>query len=172
MGGTGIQMAAPQEPFSLAKAVGISSNGPASTFTQSSTQQRLTALNALTEYWPVTSKEFPVPQKSMTYMLGDGGDLDNSAVLQMLQRGAEKLIVVTSADLPIPDADFCNMAQDNAGGVNSMNDFVEKSKGKPGELEWTYRASFGFYKEDEVVGQFLTNNHVFRQEDLAPLLCE
>lgn len=166
-GGSEVTMAASQEPFSLAKAVGISSNGPASTFTQSSSQQRLSALNALGEYWPITTKERPGPQDSMTYQFGDGGNLDNSALLQMLQRGAERVIVVTSTDLPLPKQDFCSML-----GVNEMVDFVKNTKGHPGELEWTYRASFGFYTEDDTIGQFLTQNQVFKREELAPTLCE
>lgn len=163
-----VTIAASQEPFSLAKAVGVSSNGPASTFTQSSAQQRLTALNALADYWPIASgDQSSGSQHSMTYQLGDGGNLDNSALLQMLQRGAEKVIVVCSTDLPLPVEDFCGMSS-----VEEMSAFVERTKGKPGELEWTTRASFGFYAVDDVPGQFLTHNQVFKQEDLAPMLCE
>jgi hypothetical protein len=47
--------------------------------------------------WPIPSPSMPGPQKAETYEFGDGGSIDNSGLLALLQRGADKVIWVASS---------------------------------------------------------------------------
>eukprot|EP00930_Biecheleria_cincta_P022227 TRINITY_DN16265_c0_g1_i1.p1 TRINITY_DN16265_c0_g1~~TRINITY_DN16265_c0_g1_i1.p1 ORF type:complete len:731 (-),score=110.78 TRINITY_DN16265_c0_g1_i1:288-2414(-) len=161
-GGSSVTMPAPTEPFSLSKAVGVSSSGVSSALTQLSVfKGTLAALSPQVDYWPVTSKHLPGPQPARTYTLGDGGNLDNSGLLAMLQRRANHIIYLINTGSPLPPretTDFC-----------SMNDSIPADIGKT--LENQLQAEFGLWKVDDF-GEFLSRNQVFKTETLPPLLCE
>uniref|UniRef100_A0A7S1LTP9 Uncharacterized protein n=1 Tax=Alexandrium catenella TaxID=2925 RepID=A0A7S1LTP9_ALECA len=159
-GGDAQEMASPIEPLSLAKAVGISSAGPASAFTQFAHLADVTFLDPISNYWAVTSEQQPGPQRAMTYQLGDGGNVDNSGLLAALQRGATRLVWLINTQTAIStEAGFCSMT--TAEQMGEVSD----------QLEFQLQANFGFVTKNQV-GQFLSRNQVFAREELAPLLCE
>eukprot|EP00928_Gymnodinium_smaydae_P081241 TRINITY_DN64795_c0_g1_i1.p1 TRINITY_DN64795_c0_g1~~TRINITY_DN64795_c0_g1_i1.p1 ORF type:complete len:900 (-),score=220.23 TRINITY_DN64795_c0_g1_i1:75-2651(-) len=158
-GGDSVMMAAPIEPMSLAKAVGVSSDGPSVALAQQAKWADFTSISALSNIWPITSAQLPGPQEAMTYQLGDGGNIDNSAVITMLQRGATKIISLLNTQVPLPDADFC--------GMDDLDTVLENIK----TFEAMLSALFGMYPKNNV-GETLTKNQVFPKEELAPLLCD
>eukprot|EP00434_Breviolum_minutum_P005784 symbB.v1.2.005099.t1/scaffold234.1/size257806/18 len=110
------------------------------------------------DYWAIPSPRFDKQQSASTYLLGDGGNIDNSGLLALLQRRARRIILVVSSGSALPDdVDFCT--------VPSLSPDVAK------RLENQLQANFGFWKEDDI-GEFLTRNQVFRKDQLLPLLCQ
>lgn len=164
-----VTMPAPREPFSLAKAVGVSSSGVSSALTQLPLfKGTLAQLSPRVNYWPVTSRHLPGPQHARTYNLGDGGNLDNSGLLAMLQRRAERIIYVINTDFALP------LRTENPAWYETTTDFCSMNSipadiGK--KLEPQLQAEFGLWKVDDL-GEFLSKNVVFKTEALAPLLCE
>jgi len=83
------------KPMSLAAAVGISSFAPGFAVDHLAHIGKL--LNPEMVAWPIPSPSMPRPQKAERYEFGDGGSLDNSGLLALLQRGADKVIWVASS---------------------------------------------------------------------------
>merc|ERR1711933_459311 len=77
-GGQDVQMPLPENPMTLSRAVGISSFAPAYSM---SNQPTVDALIPRLDYWPVTSDMFPTPQDARKFKAGDGGNLENLALL-------------------------------------------------------------------------------------------
>ncbi|CAK9085231.1 unnamed protein product [Durusdinium trenchii] len=157
-----ISTEAPLQPFSLAKAVGVSSAGVSAASTQGPLHGviNLAKLSPRSDYWAIPSPKFERPKGASTYLLGDGGNIDNSGLLAMLQRRASKVVLVVSTGHALPDdVDFCALGQQELS-----SDVAER-------LENQLRANFGYWEKDDI-GEFLTQNHVFRKKDLAPLLCQ
>jgi len=157
-GGLGVAMPSPIQPMSLAKAIGVSSHGIASAMTQLPGKLNLQKLGEIANVWPVTSRAFGLHSEAFTYVLGDGGNIDNSGLLPMLQRRADRIIWLVNTDIPLNlDVDFCAVSQLTSEITDGLEDML--------------KANFGFVTVDSV-GQFLGKNQVFKREDLAPLLCE
>merc|ERR1712066_648204 len=89
----GQSLPAPALPFTLADAVGISSAAFAAELSSLSSAT-LSKLNPEVEYWPVTEET----QASIPFQVGDGGNLDNTGVLEVLQRGARKIVWFTNTN--------------------------------------------------------------------------
>lgn len=158
-------MRAPLEPLSLARAVGISSAGPASALTQIGPHGSLNVakLTPKGNVWPILSQGIKNivangDQGAATYTLGDGGNIDNSGILAMLQRKASRIIWLINTGATIPDTSkVCNvdrLSTDVAASIDSQ--ITDK---------------FGYYKENGL-GAFLTHNQVFNATDLPPIMCE
>jgi len=155
-----ITTSAPMEPFSLSKALGVSSAGVSFASTQGPFHGTLNPakLSPRSDYWAIPSPRFDKQQSASTYLLGDGGNIDNSGLLALLQRRARRIILVVSSGSALPDdVDFCT--------VPSLSPDVAK------RLENQLQANFGYWKEDDI-GEFLTRNQVFRKDQLLPLLCQ
>jgi len=160
-GGKTVRMPAPLEPLSLAKAVGISSAGPASALTQVGPHGSIdiAALNPRSNFWPVMDGAFAGEQQpAATYTVGDGGNIDNSGLLAMLQRGAQKIVwlVNTGKEVP-PSPNFCrrsHLIESEASLVDSQ-----------------LSDKFGYWTQDDL-GEFLTHNQVFDPSELPRLLCD
>lgn len=158
-GGLHVHLPATIEPFSLSKAVAVSSAGPSSALSQHGPHGAINVarLAPRSNYWAVTSSEIPGPQKASTYKLGDGGNIDNSGVLAMFQRGARRLVWVINTGSSLPkDVDFCSLT------------FLDHDVTK--HLENQLQSLFGFWHVDDV-GEFLSRNQVFKGEELLPILC-
>jgi len=90
--------------------------------------------------------------------MGDGGNIDNSGVLAMLQRGASRIVWVVNTGSSLPtDVDFCTLT--------SADTSVTK------DLEYQFQSLFGYWEFDDL-GEFLSQNQVFAKEDLLPVVCE
>lgn len=83
-----IEVGAPSLPLTLADAVGISSMAPAAKLAGS--WFGLVA-DPMADYWPVTRPGWPT-QTALRYEFGDGGNIDNSGLIPLLQRGVERVI--------------------------------------------------------------------------------
>lgn len=155
-----VTTSAPMEPFSLAKAVGVSSAGVSSASTQGPFHGSLNPakLSPRSDYWAIPSPQFEEAESTSTYLLGDGGNIDNSGLLAMLQRGARRIVLVVSTGSALPDdVEFCK--------IPSLSPDVSK------RLENQFQANFGFWDKDDI-GEFLTRNQVFSKDELLPLLCQ
>jgi len=105
------QVGAPKKSFSLSEAVGISSFFPGAALGMSRIGQAYAGIQRT--YWPVASETFPGPVSDIQYSLGDGGALDNSGLLALLQRKAERVIWIASSFQPLNDAyDFQTASQE------------------------------------------------------------
>jgi len=143
---------APGLPFTLTDAVGISSAAFASKMSKWSPVE-LSKVDPRVEYWPVTQEK----QDGMMFELGDGGNLENSGLLQVLQRGAKKIVQFanTNVDLVAPSSfDFCSLA---AGAqIPEIENKVSK------QIYDKFGYGTGVYAHDQV----------FSASDLAPILCD
>ncbi|CAK0806966.1 unnamed protein product [Prorocentrum cordatum] len=159
-GGVAVPVTAPAAPFSLARAVGISSAGLAGLLSQAGLLDLSagTALSPQASVWPVTSDQFPTPQQALTYQLGDGGNLENTGLLAMLQRRAKRIAVMMNTAAPFDqDTDFCGAPHDFDPSGKVAGDLSDK---------------FGFPGPQIKGAMFYSKNQVFARRELLPLLCE
>mmetsp|Transcript_78436 Transcript_78436/g.197024 ORF Transcript_78436/g.197024 Transcript_78436/m.197024 type:complete len:774 (-) Transcript_78436:27-2348(-) len=162
MGGPEVKMGSPPSPLSLAKAVGVSSAGPASALTQVGQLGTLDVakLNPRANIWGLLVpglRGFLGDQATASYNLGDGGNIDNSGVLAMLQRKAQRIVWLINTGFNLPEtSSVCDVEALDAQVVKKVDSQV--------------RDKFGLWTQDDI-GEFLTRNQVFREADLAPLLC-
>lgn len=155
----------PLSPFTLANAVGISSDAPGATLASMGQFQKWVPQVSM---WPVLSARAGKRQAAKTYALGDGGNIENSGLLALLQRGARKAVMWASTYIPLkskryPDLDFCNPPSGTSW---------ERLLDDPDDLIVAPMISdkFGFKYKD--AGSFYTNNQVFAPADLPPVLCK
>merc|ERR1712190_70552 len=98
--------------------------------------------------------EQPGPQQALTYQLGDGGNLDNSGLMAMLQRRASKIAMMLNTAQPLSASiDFCNSPPG-----------FDPSDGVAGDLG----DKFGFLGPQLAGAMFYGRNQVFAKEDLQP----
>lgn len=158
-GGADVRLEAPPAPFSLARAVGISSAafGAAASRAGFAGVAAGAKLDPQVNLWPVTSTRHPGPLPAITYQLGDGSNLDNMGLIAALQRGATRMFSLVNADVAFkPDARFCA-----SSGWPSPDGSVTKQ----------LLDKFGYADAGGSMG-FFGHNQVFAQQDLFPLLCD
>ncbi|CAK8988210.1 unnamed protein product [Durusdinium trenchii] len=103
-GGHGVKMPSPSEPLSLAKAIGVSSAAFTAMISQALNNfggQTMQALIPVTTMWPITSRTQPGPKAAAKFKIGDGGHMDNSGLLPILQRKVPKVVMFVNTDIPI-----------------------------------------------------------------------
>lgn len=159
------QITDPTLPFTLADAVGISSAAFAGHVTNLRSIGRLSPATAVPKVniWPV--QPFAAPDESepadkpamRTYTMGDGGNVENTGLLAMLQRRVPRVAWWINTDTALSDVvDFCEGAPTGdkwpAGLVT--NQLYDK---------------FGF---GSLASEFYAHNQVFKQEELPKVLCE
>ncbi|CAK9108587.1 Uncharacterized protein SCF082_LOCUS50491 [Durusdinium trenchii] len=102
--GHGVKMPSPSEPLSLAKAIGVSSAAFTAMISQALNNfggQTMQALIPVTTMWPITSRTQPGPKAAAKFKIGDGGHMDNSGLLPILQRKVPKVVMFVNTDIPI-----------------------------------------------------------------------
>lgn len=150
-------MGAPAQPFTLAQALGITSAAFASPFASQAAsvvaaQGRDVAPRIDT--WPVGSVEQP----TMTFEAGDGGSLENSGLLAMLQRRVEKVVWLINTDQPIASQaqfDWCGEHQHLDPFKKVTDQLTDK---------------FGYGKDGDIY--HLSKNQVFARARLQDIVCE
>jgi len=150
-----LQLVSPATPFSLVKAVGTSSCAYAGVAT--SLAMAGENLNPQVSIWPVTSAQHPRPQVAMNHQIGDGGNLENTGILPVLQRGVKHIVAMLNSDIQTSlSADFCsdNPSYDVDGKITEM-----------------FAQLFGFNKKASQV-VFNTHNQVFHSRHFLPFACE
>ncbi|CAE7290221.1 unnamed protein product, partial [Symbiodinium pilosum] len=90
---------APAQGFSLAEAVGISSYNPAPLL--ASTRLAAAIFSIQKQYWPVISGKTQQTCPARDFQFGDGGNLENSGLLPLLQRRAKNVIWVANSYRPL-----------------------------------------------------------------------
>ncbi|CAE7769672.1 unnamed protein product [Symbiodinium pilosum] len=160
-GGHHVKMPSPSEPFSLAKAVGVSSAAFSALTSQAMDVlggQTAQALIPVSTLWPVTSKRFPGPKAAAKFKIGDGGHMDNSGLMPALQRKVPRIAMFLDTDVKIGmKSDFCAFVPVDPGELS-------------GAAAWYFVDKFGLGAH--VDGSFLMHNQVFRFKDLQPILCD
>lgn len=146
---------APATPFTLAKMIGISSMAPAQVLAEAS---RLTRSAIEKEkYWPVASPQFPAGA-DMKYAFSDGGTVDNSGLLPLIQRGVKRVVWFAHSYM----------------GTTESFDVFDFSKGATPSNVFEFGIieslldKFGYAKSEPAF--FVEENKVFREEDLWPIL--
>jgi hypothetical protein len=154
-GGDSIRLQAPVTPMSLARAVGISSAAFAGATSQAG--ETGVRLNPQGNIWPVTSSQHPGPQHAITYQLGDGGNIDYTGLMALLQRGASRVVMVVNTNAPLSrDHDLCSVKPGD-----DINGLIAASVAD----------KFG-HGTTSVKGSFWSQNQVFAKADLFPILCK
>ncbi|CAK9080133.1 Uncharacterized protein SCF082_LOCUS38220 [Durusdinium trenchii] len=149
-----VEVPTPDTSFSLPEMVGISSYAPASSFSN----RLLTSwwLNIRKKYWAICSNTCPSAQEAHEYQMGDGGAIDNSGLLPLLQRRSRKVIWIASSYRPLQDYDFEGATIDN---------FDPDAAGVIDQLS----SLFGYGLNDQDEGYFYANNQVFKKSQLLPI---
>ncbi|CAK9062645.1 Uncharacterized protein SCF082_LOCUS32595, partial [Durusdinium trenchii] len=150
-----VEVPTPDTNFSLPeRMVGISSYAPASKFSN----RRLTSLwlNVQKKYWPIRSNTCPSPQEAHEYQMGDGGAIDNSGLLPLLQRGSrkERVIWIASSYRPLQDYDFEGATGQRVGCLATIDNFDPHAAGVVDQLS----SLFGYGLNDQDEGYFYGNN--------------
>mmetsp|Transcript_10658 Transcript_10658/g.23464 ORF Transcript_10658/g.23464 Transcript_10658/m.23464 type:complete len:581 (+) Transcript_10658:41-1783(+) len=153
-GGSQVSVPAPASRFSLPEMVGISSYAPASAF--SNRRITNTWLNIRKLYWPITSRTVPTPQEAHEYALGDGGAIDNSGLLPLLQRRARKVIWIATSYMPMTEYDYEKATFGNFDPYEAQ--VVDQ-----------VAAAFGYGLNNKDEGYFYSNNQVFKKTELLPI---
>lgn len=154
--GEKVELPAPDAPFGLSKMIAISSMAPAQVLAELS--KTSTSATEVGKYWPVTSPMFPESQGDLEYVFGDGGTVDNSGLLPLLQRGVKRILWFAHSYT----------------GTNESFDAFDFAAGAPGMdvLEFGIIESlldkFGYGKSGPSF--FAEENQVFKEEDLWPIL--
>lgn len=160
-GGHGVKMPSPSEPLSLAKAIGVSSAAFTAMISQALNNfggQTMQALIPVTTMWPITSRTQPGPKAAAKFKIGDGGHMDNSGLLPILQRKVPKVVMFVNTDIPISlKSDFCGSRRMTSPELNSA-------------ATWYFVDKFGLAAH--MKGQFQMHNQVFHFADLQPMLCD
>eukprot|EP00927_Polykrikos_kofoidii_P005255 TRINITY_DN12095_c0_g1_i1.p1 TRINITY_DN12095_c0_g1~~TRINITY_DN12095_c0_g1_i1.p1 ORF type:complete len:655 (+),score=98.89 TRINITY_DN12095_c0_g1_i1:57-1967(+) len=157
-GGDAVIVGAPRNPFSLAEAVGISSSAFASVLAGLSGVGVDVDMAPKVSLWPVTPME---NQRAETVVVGDGGIMDNSGLLPVLQRKSSRIAWLINADVPLDSS------------IDSCKSWFE--------TRWypTFRVlgqlidKFGFTADIPVASQlvFVSHNQVFAKKDFPDVLC-
>jgi len=157
-GGSDVTVGAPVRPFSLAQAIGISSMAPGSTLNDIAHVGRMS--NPRAHMWPVSTGHHP----ATTYKVSDGGNIDNSGILALLQRGAKKIVwFCTSWRLVDRNFDFSTASVDDdsfirAGVVDQLLDKFGYG---------VNRADYSRNLTDD--GNMLSHNQVFERSEILPI---
>jgi len=153
----------PERPLSLADAVGISSYAPASALANDLFTQRNFSVKK--EYWPVIAGAMLSPLHNMArvipareYQFGDGGSIDNSGLLPLLQRSARNVIYIATSYRALSTTyDFETVTQE---------DFDPDAALVVDQLF----SLFGYGMDDQAQGFFNSQNQVFQKTSLLPLV--
>jgi len=155
----------PHEPFTVAHAVGISSIAPGAVLANSG-NYNWAAPRA--QYWPVTPANHRGKVKALEYACGDGGNLENSGLIPLIQRNARKAVMWVSTYIPLgrgskryPNLDFCSPPADWDTIFGDKEDLV---------IAPMVTDKFGFPYEDKS-GSYYTHNQVFPKEDIGNVMC-
>jgi len=153
-GGEGVTLPPPQVPFTLADALAISSAAFGKLLAPAQDLGVKTDPQAL--IWPVLKGH----QDARTYLMGDGGNLENAGLLAMLQRGARRMVWLMNTDTALSSEEpFCWV------------DLASDSHWDPrGKVTDQVTDKFGFGHDS--MATWLAGNQVFAKEDLPPLLCK
>jgi len=148
---------APGVPLSLAKAVGMSSNGPGSSLSNLHSIPGFSGVNNPTmTMWSIPNKEHQELQEARTHEVADGGNLDDTGLCAALQRGATKIAaMINGASSLSLKTDYCTTTSSA-----TLDDAVSVQLAD----------KFGYLKKDNIA-EFLGNNQVFAQAALFPILC-
>lgn len=160
-GGSSEKMPAPQLPLSLAKAVSVSSNDKAAQLYETTLGLAFVVPIALS--WPVMPKgpENEAASQAREYMLSDGGHLENSGLLAMLQRGATKVAMWVSTRTALStEVNFCRKQGQDWDAIFASGNYVDP----------VLSDKFGFSYSN--APYLWSKNTVFEREQLLPLLCE
>eukprot|EP00516_Mucochytrium_quahogii_P005916 CAMPEP_0203748438 /NCGR_PEP_ID=MMETSP0098-20131031/3324_1 /ASSEMBLY_ACC=CAM_ASM_000208 /TAXON_ID=96639 /ORGANISM=" , Strain NY0313808BC1" /LENGTH=595 /DNA_ID=CAMNT_0050637185 /DNA_START=243 /DNA_END=2027 /DNA_ORIENTATION=- len=109
-------------------------------------------------YWPNLPLNATNKQPAAKNNFVDGGSIDNTGIISMLQRGVKKVIAFNNAEEVLPEMSTYNAC--NATRLPTAAEFDSTSIlplfGK------SIPSSTGFYG----------NNHVFAEKDFLPLMCQ
>jgi len=141
-------------PFALPRAVGISSWAMGGALAEVDEGK---FVNSRANYWPVTSSILPGPQAAKVWEFGDGGNIDNSGMLALLQRGVRKALWICSSFRALaPNYDWKTVTQATFDPIAA------------GVVDQVYTL-FGYVDKSDTT-EFVTNNQVFEKDKLLPFM--
>jgi len=158
-GGNDVTVGAPVRPFSLAQAIGISSMASGTQIHSYAHIGRMGTPRA--HMWPVSTGHHP----AMTFKVADGGNIDNSGILALLQRGSRKIVFFcTSYRLVDRNFDFSTASADDDSLIRAG--VVDQLLDKFGYGE--NRADYSRNLTDS--GNLLSHNQVFERSEILPIV--
>lgn len=163
-GSKNAKLPAPKVAFSLGDAVGISSAAFAARVANSGVSipfvkgEGASSFTPEAEMWPVTNKAV----SARPYELGDGGFIDNSGIIPMLQRGVRRIIWLIDTDVALSaKTNFCHNTHETDWDPYSLvtNQMTDK---------------FGYFPRKNATAKagFLDHNQIFEKAAFRPLLCK
>lgn len=163
-GGAREHLEPPLKPFTLADAVGISSVAPAAKLAANGKFQFVVPQ---AYFWPVLPES--QHQDALEFQMGDGGNVENSGLMALLQRGAKKVAMWVSTYIPLSSKlDFCSSIP---ADVDLTKVFAGEGPDVGGfAVAPMVSDKFGYEYQDP--GNFYTHNQVFAKEELPHLLCQ
>jgi len=159
-GGQQKSVGAPAWPFSLAQAIGISSMAVGAALGNIPFVGGL--LDPIYGYWPVTDAQHQSEHGMLLTKASDGGNLENSGLLPLLQRGVKKVVwFAASYQLVDRSYDLC--------GAPTDDDTLARAKVVDQVLD-----KFGFGPElsQGSPSNAVTHNQVFKREDVHAVACQ
>jgi hypothetical protein len=126
-------MPSPKLPLTLGDAIGISSAGYAEEISKIPAAKifPVQEMNPHLEYWPVTRPG--KSQDAVKFELGDGGNMENSGLLAMLQRGARKIVWFSNSEKPLVDQAELDFCKDTTSSFSGKIDGQVLDKFVPGK---------------------------------------
>lgn len=159
----------PSRPFSLMRALGATSVAAGGLMSNYRSWQHL---DPVAKIWPAGVDTSSLHQAAEEFKLGDGGNLENTGLLAMLQRGVKKNIVLLTLPKGLPatsDFNWCHHSKENTtykqiqGAIHpeilSLFGYVHDSPHEETRNSWLRNFWWG-------------NNKVFQPEDLFKLACK
>lgn len=158
-----VRLPAPKVPLTLQFVAGASSAAFAKMFQRFQYWGHMGVnLNPTFEVWPVPeAPEHVIDDRHNDYhMLGDGGTIENSGVLAMLQRGASRIVWLVNTDTGLSaEVPFCDLFGKNLDEIDPRGWVTNQVTDK-----------FGYGHNSASV--WLGKNQVFSKSDFLPLLCD
>jgi len=151
--GSAREVVMPAQPFTLVKALAITSCAYGAIAAQHFGLQNF---DPTAMYWPVTQHH---THHAHNYKLGDGGNNEDAGLLPLLQRGVRSVIWLINTDTGIThDQDLCDRQL-----------YLPDSFSPKGLITDQITDKFGYGVNG--MASFLAHNHVFPSEDLGDVMC-
>eukprot|EP00418_Pyrodinium_bahamense_P075595 CAMPEP_0179051974 /NCGR_PEP_ID=MMETSP0796-20121207/21518_1 /TAXON_ID=73915 /ORGANISM="Pyrodinium bahamense, Strain pbaha01" /LENGTH=672 /DNA_ID=CAMNT_0020748525 /DNA_START=7 /DNA_END=2025 /DNA_ORIENTATION=- len=148
----------PPQPFTLADAMS------AATYADFLPSESIFGWTPTYDYWPIGNGKEP----AHNYQIGDGGFIEDTSLLPMLQRRAKKValfLFVGPGQQIGTDVDYCDLASQIEAGQ-----FETKTFEPSGKIADSVYVMFGYGYDDGMWHK--SHNTVFKQAEMFPVACE
>eukprot|EP00457_Paulinella_chromatophora_P003435 gb/GEZN01003443.1/.p1 GENE.gb/GEZN01003443.1/~~gb/GEZN01003443.1/.p1 ORF type:complete len:650 (-),score=77.16 gb/GEZN01003443.1/:173-2122(-) len=152
-----VSLPPPATSFSLVDAISISSNA-AAFYAQLSSASQIN--NTFYPYWPIDPETASSDARS--WCIGDGGIIEDEALIPMLQRGARQFMALGNRDTGLITRSQVDLCADSTWKNETQ------ARASALQQKWIADYHLSFFG----VSEFFDQNQVFPYSELRPLLCQ